>query len=52
MPIPVDKIANRSKKTIAEVYQILTILEIEGLAKSCPGNTYMLLEKEEEDDEC
>lgn len=50
MPISVDKIANRSKKTIAEVYQILTMLEIEGFIKSCPGNSYMLLEKEEDDE--
>lgn len=44
MPILVDKIAIKSKKSIAEVNQILTMLEIEGLVKSCPGNTYTLID--------
>ncbi len=45
MPILVDKIAIRSKKSIAEVNEILTMLELEGLVKSCPGNTYALKEE-------
>lgn len=47
MPMTVDKIAIKSKKTIAEVNEILTMLEIEGMIKSYPGNTYALKENGE-----
>lgn len=44
MPMTVDKIAIKSKKNIIEVNHILTMLEIEGLIKSYPGDMYALEE--------
>lgn len=46
MPITVDKIVMKSRKTIGEVNHILTMLEIEGKIKSYPGNRYALVEED------
>lgn len=44
MPITVDEISKRSKKSIAQTNQILTMLELKGIIQSHPGGEYSLIE--------
>lgn len=47
VPITVNEISKRSKLGISQTNHILTMLELQGLIKSYPGNEYALIEEED-----
>ena len=47
IPQTVDKISQKCKCNIANVNQVLTMLELKGFIKAYPGNQYALMEDNE-----